>query len=54
MKKFLMEEEGMGTVEMVLIICVLALVVFTFKGAITGWISTITTKITQKINQIIN
>lgn len=37
-KRFWKEEEGMGTVEIVIIIAVLVAVALIFRGAITGWV----------------
>lgn len=54
MKNFFKEEDGMGTIEIVLIICILALLVFTFKGAITGWLQKIIGKIGGQVDQIID
>lgn len=54
MKKHLMnffkEEEGLATIEIVLILVVLAGVAFLFKGAITGFFNTIKDKIQTQIN----
>lgn len=38
-KGFFKEEEGMGTVEIVVIIAVLVTIAIIFRTAITGWVS---------------
>lgn len=38
-KSFLKEEEGMGTVEIVVIIAVLVTIAIIFRKAITSWVS---------------
>ena len=44
-KGFLKEEEGMGTVEIVVIIAVLVTIAIIFRKAITGWVSSTLTNI---------
>ncbi len=39
-KNFLKEEEGMGTVEIVVIIAVLVTIAIIFRKAITSWVTT--------------
>ena len=40
LKNFIREEEGMGTVEIVIIIAVLVSVALIFRKAIVGWVTT--------------
>lgn len=37
-KNFLKDEDGMGTVEMVIIIAILVSIAIIFRGAIVGWV----------------
>lgn len=50
-KQFLTEEEGMGTVEIILIIVVLVGLVLLFKEQITKIVNSIFTKITNQTNK---
>lgn len=50
--KFWNDEEGMGVVELVLIIIVLVGLVVLFKKQITSLVSSILTKMTNQANQI--
>ena len=52
MKEFFKEEDGMGTVEIILIIVVLISLVLIFKEQLTGLVQTIFGKITNQANQI--
>lgn len=52
MKEFLTEEEGMGTVEIILIIVVLVGLVIIFKNQITQVIDTLFQKITNQTGDI--
>ncbi len=52
MRNFLREEDGMGTVEIVLIIVVLIALVALFKNGITSIINTIMNKIRTNANAI--
>lgn len=51
-KDFLKEEEGMGTVEIILIIVVLVGLVIIFKDQITKIVNSIFSKITSQTNRI--
>ncbi|MDE6984397.1 MAG: hypothetical protein K2O99_07670 [Lachnospiraceae bacterium] len=51
-KQFLKEEDGMGTVEVVLIIVVLIALVALFKKSITALAGTLLKKVTSNANQI--
>ena len=51
-KNFLKEEDGMGVVEIVLIIIVLISLVIIFKSQITSLINTILSKMTKTAKQI--
>lgn len=51
-KDFLKEEEGMGTVEIILIIVVLVGLVIIFKEQITKIVNNIFAKITSQTNKI--
>lgn len=51
-KDFLKEEEGMGTVEIILIIVVLVGLVIIFKEQITKIVNNIFSKITSQTNKI--
>lgn len=52
MKDFLREEDGMGTVEIILIIVVLVGLVIIFKEQITKIVNSIFSKITSQTNKI--
>ena len=52
LRSFLKEEDGMGTVEVVLIIVVLIALVALFKDAITSVVDTILKKIKTNANKI--
>ncbi len=52
MKDFMREEDGMGTVEIILIIVVLVGLVIIFKEQITGVVESIFKKITTQTNKI--
>ena len=51
-RQFLTEEDGMGTVEVILIIVVLVGLVIIFKGKITEVVNSIFTKIKKKKKKI--
>ncbi len=51
-KNFLVSEEGMGTVEIILIIVVLISLVIIFKSQLTSLVNTIFNKITTTANSI--
>ncbi len=51
-KRFIREEDGMGTVEIVLIIVVLIALVAVFKKQITSVVNTILKKISKNANAI--
>lgn len=51
-KEFLKEEEGMGTVEVILIIVVLIGLVIIFKEQLNDLVNNIFTKITSQANSI--
>ena len=51
-RQFLTEEDGMGTVEVILIIVVLVGLVIIFKEKITEVVNSIFTKITKKKKKI--
>lgn len=51
-KQFLKEEDGMGTVEIILIIVVLVGLVIIFKDQITKIVQNIFAKITNQTNKI--
>lgn len=51
-REFLREEDGMGTVEIILIIVVLVGLVIIFKSQITGLVQSIFGKITTQANKI--
>ncbi len=51
-KDFLYEEDGMGVVEIILIIVVLVGLVLIFKNQITSLVNSILTKMTSKANSI--
>ena len=52
LRSFMKEEEGMGTVEIVLIIVVLIALVALFKESIKKLVSSILKKITENANKI--
>ena len=52
MRQFITEEEGMGTVEIILIIVVLVSLVILFKSQITKVANTIFQKITTQSNKV--
>lgn len=52
MRDFVKEEEGMGTVEIILIIVVLVGLVIIFKEQITKIVNSIFSKITSQTNKI--
>ncbi len=51
-KDFLKEEDGMGTVEVILIIVVLISLVMIFKEQLTGLVESIFEKIVKQANKI--
>jgi Flp pilus assembly pilin Flp len=51
LRSFIMEEDGMGTVEVVLIVLVLAGLVVIFKKEITRVVREIVTKIDGKVSE---
>ena len=51
-KNFFMDEGGMGTVEIILIIVVLISLVIIFKTQLTSLVNTIFSKITSQANSI--
>lgn len=51
-REFLREEDGMGTVEIILIIVVLVGLVIIFKGQISAIIQTLFGKITSQTNKL--
>jgi Flp pilus assembly pilin Flp len=51
-KQFMKEEDGMGTVEVILIIVVLIGIVLIFKSQITQLVNTIFSKITSQSNKV--
>ena len=51
-KQFLAEEDGMGTVEIILIIVVLVGLVIVFKDQITQIINNLFSKITKQTNKV--
>lgn len=52
LRSFMKEEEGMGTVEVVLIIVVLIALVALFKNSITSLADTLLKKVTNNAKQI--
>lgn len=52
MREFITEEDGMGTVEIILIIVVLVGLVILFKSQITQVVNTIFKKITSQSNKV--
>lgn len=51
-KKFLMDEEGAGVVEMILIIVVLISLVLIFKSQLTSLVNSIFKKITSEAGKV--
>lgn len=51
-KQFFVEEDGMGTVEVILIIVVLVGLVLIFKDQITSIVNSIFSKITSQTNKV--
>ena len=51
-KEFLIEEDGMGTVELILIIVVLISLVIIFKTQLTNLVNNVFQKITSQANSI--
>ncbi len=51
-KTFLKEEDGMGTVEIILIIVVLVALVLIFKEQLTSIVNSIFSKITSQTDQV--
>lgn len=51
-KDFLKEEEGMGVIEIILIIVVLISLVVIFKGQITSLVTSILNKIKKKASAV--
>ncbi|MBP9996910.1 MAG: hypothetical protein KBT19_06495 [Lachnospiraceae bacterium] len=51
-KNFFIEEDGMGTVEVILIIVVLISLVIIFKSQLTSLVNNIFVKITSQANSI--
>ena len=54
MKEFLQEEEGMGTVEIILIIVVLIGLVIIFKNQLRSLVETVFEKITSDSNTVMS
>lgn len=52
LREFIQEEDGMGTVELILIIVVLISLVIIFKSQLTSLVNTIFEKITSTANSI--
>ncbi|HCW22236.1 MAG TPA: hypothetical protein DGX96_00765 [Lachnospiraceae bacterium] len=52
MKEFMDDQEGMGTVEIILIIVVLISLVIVFRTEITKVVNNVMTRITTKSNQV--
>lgn len=52
LKNFMLEEDGMGTVEIILIIVVLISLVIIFKSQITGLVETVFQKVISQANAI--
>lgn len=52
MRAFFMEEDGMGTVEIILIIVVLVGIVLIFKNQITGIVNSLFEKISRQTSQV--
>lgn len=54
LKRFMTEEDGMGTVELVLIIVVLIALVLLFKGKIIEFVTKVLDSITNKGSQVMS
>lgn len=54
LRKFFTEEDGMGTVEIILIIVVLISLVLLFKKSITSTVNEVLKKITKSAKDVIN
>lgn len=54
MREFVQEEEGMGTVEIILIIVVLIGLVIIFKDQLRSLVNTVFEKITQDSNTVMS
>ncbi len=54
MREFIQEEEGMGTVEIILIIVVLIGLVIIFKDQLRSLVNTVFEKITQDSNTVMS
>ncbi len=54
MREFVQEEEGMGTVEIILIIVVLIGLVIIFKDQLRALVNTVFEKITQDSNTVMS
>ncbi|MEE8816664.1 MAG: Flp1 family type IVb pilin [Lachnospiraceae bacterium] len=52
LKEFMDDQEGMGTVEIILIIVVLISLVIVFRTEITKVVNNVMTRITTKSNQV--
>ncbi|MCI8372377.1 MAG: holin, BlyA family protein [Lachnospiraceae bacterium] len=52
MKQFLMEEDGMGVIEVILIIVVLIGLVLIFKNQLTTLINSLLSKVRNKANTV--
>lgn len=52
LKEFIREEDGMGTVEVILIIVVLVALVVIFKKEITKIVNSLFEKITEQTNEL--
>lgn len=50
-KMYLSDEEGLGTLEILLIIAVLVAIAFIFRTEIMGWIDKLTERTGQEINR---
>lgn len=53
LKNFFHEEDGIATVELVLILCILVIVALLFKDAIKGFFTKITKSIDSKLDEAI-
>ena len=54
LKNFWEEEDGMGTIEMILIIVIIIALVITFRKKLTSLINTLFTRINKDIKEAIN
>ena len=52
LRDFLLEEDGLGTIEVVLILLVLIGLVVLFKDQLTSLVGTLLSKVTQQSNSI--